>query len=428
MPHSSEDSDSITSSDSEHEKKYVHNHSRVDKLNKALSKEIKNVRSNGRHHNKHKSRTPEIKRHHSRSSSPDHKKRRHHSSSESDSDSKEKIKNKNTYYENGLSRSAHINRHRNHNRDSPEIDRHKHRHRPRSTSPDNHSKRYGENNARHHSHHNRDDNDDTVHFKRPASGGMNRHQEEDTAMMDRRREERERIGACGIPEIWARSPSPGCQSDDEGEGEKKKGKKKKKKKDGSDEDESDTDTEIKKSKKKKSKKEKKRKKSKKSRKKKKKKKLSSESSSESEEEEEETAVWMEKTKTSDMASRKDGDDSFGPVPFVETNTLTERDFGRALLPGEGAAMAAYIAEGKRIPRRGEIGLTSNEIESFEQVGYVMSGSRHRRMEAVRLRKENQIYSADEKRALATFNHEERSKREAKILSQFRSMVHEKLKH
>ena len=37
------------------------------------------------------------------------------------------------------------------------------------------------------------------------------------------------------------------------------------------------------------------------------------------------------------------------------------------------------------------------------------------MEAVRLRKENQIYSADEKRALATFNHEERSKREVKIL-------------
>ena len=39
------------------------------------------------------------------------------------------------------------------------------------------------------------------------------------------------------------------------------------------------------------------------------------------------------------------------------------------------------------------------------------------MEAVRLRKENQIYSADEKRALAMFNYEERSKREKKILSQ-----------
>lgn len=46
-----------------------------------------------------------------------------------------------------------------------------------------------------------------------------------------------------------------------------------------------------------------------------------------------------------------------------------------MLPGEGAAMAAYIAEGKRIPRRGEIGLTSNEIQQFEDVGYVMSGSR-----------------------------------------------------
>ena len=53
--------------------------------------------------------------------------------------------------------------------------------------------------------------------------------------------------------------------------------------------------------------------------------------------------------------------------------------------------------------------------------------RHRRMEAVRLRKENQIYSADEKRALATFNHEERSKREVKILSQFKEMVHKKIR-
>ena len=51
-------------------------------------------------------------------------------------------------------------------------------------------------------------------------------------------------------------------------------------------------------------------------------------------------------------------------------------FGKALLPGEGAAMAAYIAEGKRIPRRGEIGLTSNEIQQYEDVGYVMSGSRY----------------------------------------------------
>lgn len=103
------------------------------------------------------------------------------------------------------------------------------------------------------------------------------------------------------------------------------------------------------------------------------------------------------------------------------------DFGRALLPGEGAAMAKYVEEGKRIPRRGEIGLTSDEISKFEESGFVMSGSRHRRMEAVRLRKENQIYSADEKRALAKFNHEIRSKKEEQLMSQFRELIHSKQK-
>ena len=66
-------------------------------------------------------------------------------------------------------------------------------------------------------------------------------------------------------------------------------------------------------------------------------------------------------------------------------------------------MAEYVKKGIRIPRRGEIGLTSNEIDSFETAGYVMSGSRHRRMEAVRLRKENQVYSADEKYVFITKN-------------------------
>nr|CAD7420829.1 unnamed protein product [Timema poppensis]CAD7424874.1 unnamed protein product [Timema monikensis] len=115
----------------------------------------------------------------------------------------------------------------------------------------------------------------------------------------------------------------------------------------------------------------------------------------------------------------------GPVQKQHV-TLSQKDFGKALLPGEGAAMAAYVAEGKRIPRRGEIGLTSDQIASFESVGYVMSGSRHRRMEAVRIRKENQIYSADEKRALAMFSKEERQKRENRILSQFKEMVKNKL--
>ncbi len=50
-------------------------------------------------------------------------------------------------------------------------------------------------------------------------------------------------------------------------------------------------------------------------------------------------------------------------------------FGRTMNVGEGDAMAAYVEEGKRIPRRGEIGLTTEQIQDYEKLGYVMSGSR-----------------------------------------------------
>lgn len=85
-------------------------------------------------------------------------------------------------------------------------------------------------------------------------------------------------------------------------------------------------------------------------------------------------------------------------------------------------MAAYVQSGKRIPRRGEVGLTSNQIEHFEHLGYIMSGSRHSRMNAVRIRKENQIYSAEEKAALAMFNFEENKRKEQKILEDMKKLV------
>lgn len=120
------------------------------------------------------------------------------------------------------------------------------------------------------------------------------------------------------------------------------------------------------------------------------------------------------------------EEMFGP-PIPASKPEEHMDFGTQLLPGEGAAMAEYVKAGKRIPRRGEIGLTSDEIEYFEKSGFVMSGSRHRRMEAVRLRKENQVYSADERRALALLSKEERVKKETEVLSKFREMVSSKKK-
>ena len=44
----------------------------------------------------------------------------------------------------------------------------------------------------------------------------------------------------------------------------------------------------------------------------------------------------------------------------------------------------------------------------------MSGSRHARMNAIRIRKENQVYSAEEKRALALIQFEENQQAEAKV--------------
>uniref|UniRef100_A0A0N5AAQ9 Nkap_C domain-containing protein n=1 Tax=Syphacia muris TaxID=451379 RepID=A0A0N5AAQ9_9BILA len=100
-------------------------------------------------------------------------------------------------------------------------------------------------------------------------------------------------------------------------------------------------------------------------------------------------------------------------------------YGKDMLRGEAAAMAAYIAQGKRIPRRGEIGLSSAEIADFEKIGYVMSGTRHKSMEATRLRKENQVMTAEEKRVLSGFTQEERKKKEELVLQQFRSFVDSK---
>ena len=102
------------------------------------------------------------------------------------------------------------------------------------------------------------------------------------------------------------------------------------------------------------------------------------------------------------------------------------DYGKALLPGEGSAMAAFVQSGERIPRRGEIGLKSAEIEKFERLGYVMSGSRHARMNAIRERKENQVYTAEEQAALALLNQEERRRKEEATLATLRALVDQSL--
>jgi hypothetical protein len=169
-----------------------------------------------------------------------------------------------------------------------------------------------------------------------------------------------------------------------------------------------------------------------------------------------------------------GDEFVGPRPAHAEKAPDARSYGGALLPGEGEAIAGFVQAGKRIPRRGEVGLTSTQIEDYEKLGYVMSGSRHKRMNAIRIRKyghikqtsenkrsalstfqyarapgflslpllltpllsllsvcfslcfrENQVYSAEEKRALAMLNSDEKQMRETRLMNEFRKYVQEK---
>ncbi|KXZ44214.1 hypothetical protein GPECTOR_71g575 [Gonium pectorale] len=145
-------------------------------------------------------------------------------------------------------------------------------------------------------------------------------------------------------------------------------------------------------------------------------------------------VWLEAQREAEAAAERlrreaaaaeggaEAPDVGPELPDTHRGGAAGGNFGGFLRPGEGERMAAYVASGKRIPRRGEVGLSSEQIEKYETLGYIMSGSRHSRMNAIRMRKENQIYTAEEKAALAMFNYEENKRKEAKVLEDMKMLV------
>ena len=137
-------------------------------------------------------------------------------------------------------------------------------------------------------------------------------------------------------------------------------------------------------------------------------------------EQQKAAEAAEAARAAEQAAEEDN--FVGPAPPPTAAHAKPGDYGGALRPGEGDAMAAFVQSGKRIPRRGEVGLSADEICRFEDLGYVMSGSRHSRMNAIRIRKENQVYSAEEKAALAMINYEEKALREQKVMADLKQLV------
>uniref|UniRef100_A0A914X1Q8 NF-kappa-B-activating protein C-terminal domain-containing protein n=1 Tax=Plectus sambesii TaxID=2011161 RepID=A0A914X1Q8_9BILA len=264
------------------------------------------------------------------------------------------------------SRSRSPNRNRNQNRDRNQ-DRNRNGSRPRSRSPDRRRRRSP---SRSRSpivdrKQPADDfaswrlTDQSKHDSRPqTSRDTLKAQEND--FWNNRRLERSKVCEEGQARCWGHSPTRQeieriytrdsnitiieQESDSDSDSRKKKKKEKKRKKDKSE----------KKGEKKKSKKSKK----------KKRKATSDDSASNSDEEQ-----WVEVTKEvleqQQTAQKEEDAAMIGPqlpVANIEPEeAINPAIYGKDMLKGEAAAMAAYIAQGKRIPRRGEIGLSSSEI-------------------------------------------------------------------
>jgi hypothetical protein len=115
-----------------------------------------------------------------------------------------------------------------------------------------------------------------------------------------------------------------------------------------------------------------------------------------------------------------------PLPLT-IRQLSERDYGDKLLPGEGTAMASFVQSGVRIPRRGEIGFDGEQIQKFEDLGFVMSGSRNRRMNAIRIRKENQVIAAEKEKQAKLNRLEDRLVKEQQYIADLKKMIATKKK-
>ncbi|UVC54612.1 hypothetical protein MACJ_003575 [Theileria orientalis] len=130
-----------------------------------------------------------------------------------------------------------------------------------------------------------------------------------------------------------------------------------------------------------------------------------------------------KQTTFDQLDESDSDDEYGPKPLKVKPSLEKRiNYGNELLPGEGDAIAQFVQKGKRIPRRGEVGLTSDEIENFEKIGYVMSGSRHRAINAMRIKKESMVLTAEQERAKMLEKYQARMNKENEIVNNLKEML------
>eukprot|EP00388_Colpodella_angusta_P016698 GDKJ01041359.1.p1 GENE.GDKJ01041359.1~~GDKJ01041359.1.p1 ORF type:complete len:279 (-),score=44.48 GDKJ01041359.1:238-1074(-) len=123
---------------------------------------------------------------------------------------------------------------------------------------------------------------------------------------------------------------------------------------------------------------------------------------------------------------EDSDSSFGPQP-IHHSTMADKRIQQILVrqglfKGEAEGMAAFARDGKRIPRRGEIGMDASQIEKLENIGYVMSGNRNKRMNAIRIEKEQKVLNLEKDRIASLQKIEQKFMKEHEQLAEFREIL------
>jgi hypothetical protein len=118
------------------------------------------------------------------------------------------------------------------------------------------------------------------------------------------------------------------------------------------------------------------------------------------------------------SNREDENHSIGPRIKFESDRDKKFNSDK-----EAQMYAQLVQQGKRcLVRGGQIGLSNEEIERYESLGYVMSGERHKKtFQPIKVKKEGQTYTAEEKRALAIYNLEEQQRRERNIINEMKYM-------
>ncbi|SIO73836.1 UPF0396 protein [Babesia microti strain RI] len=125
----------------------------------------------------------------------------------------------------------------------------------------------------------------------------------------------------------------------------------------------------------------------------------------------------------DDKNYSDSDEDYGPMPMAVHETAINKSINDEpqIAEGKSRTLTQYALNDNRISRKAA-GMTPEEVEKYESLGYVMSGSSHWRMNQAKLLKEKEHYSVEDQRSKAILNPEERANKEVELINNLKEML------